>query len=287
MLILCTSYTKQSRNSVEIKNTLTRAASAGFSYIHWCNEFGGSSYIYSVYEMLQIKDWCRELGLSVKGVHAADGEKNSDLKNYLSTNEYNRLAGLYLLKNRIDLAHILNTDAIVLHFKFPWERIEQDNDCIDVLLQLAFRTFDELEGYCKTRGVKICIENTSGIPAECNPIFDTLFKRYDSGYMEFCFDTGHAVLNCKGNYLEYAQRYYDRLFYVHLHDNLGDRDNHILPFEGNFDWEGFAQLLARSSRDYSLVIESSIKGEADSIQWLKEAFNTGNRFIEMVEKHRS
>ena len=61
---MLTDYRGESRNSVDIKNALTRIAQAGFSHVHWCHEYTGS-YLYSVHEMLQIKEWCDEQGLKV------------------------------------------------------------------------------------------------------------------------------------------------------------------------------------------------------------------------------
>ena len=285
MLSIATDYHGQSRNTIEIKATLTRIAQAGFSHIHWCHEWSGY-YIYSVHEMLQIKDWCGELGLLVKGIHASHGEKVGDLKSYASANDYNRLAGIELIKNRVDLAHLLNAEDIVLHSTLPYSKIESEDDFHDYFVR-AFKTFDELEPYCKTRNIRICIENC-GAPALFNRIFDTLFQRYDKDYMGLCLDTGHAYHDCKENCLEYAERYNDRLFMIHGDDNHGTGDDHLLPFDGGFDWEGFAPLLARSPYKFPINIEVSIEkyqGEDDSV-WLKKAFEAGSRFSAMVEKYR-
>ena len=274
----------QSRNSADLKNTLERIAGAGFSHVHWCHEFN-TCYMYSVYEMFQIKEWCDEAGLLVKGVHASIGEKNSDLKNYISSNEYNRMAGVDLVKNRIEMARILETDSIVLHFNFPWECVGNDNN-LNVSLKPVFKSLDELEPYCRIRKVKICIENSGGSPAQCNPVYDILFGRYSGDFLGLCFDTGHAN-HCKGNCLEYAQRYNDRLFMIHVDDNHGESDEHTLPFEGIFDWEGFVPVLAGSPYEFPVLLEPIYREEEkDDTAWLKRAFDAGNRFSEMVEKRR-
>ena len=236
--------------------------------------------------MLQIKEWCDELGLSVKGVHATMGEKNSDLKDYTSLNDYNRLAGVELVKNRVDLAYILNTDAIVLHLGMPWERIAKEPDCLDTVLRPVYSSFDELEPYCKNRHIKLCLENGGG-PVDINClVYDALHKRYSKEFLGLCFDTGHGNLHCKENCLEYAQRYNERLYLIHIHDNHAEGDKHIIPFEGTFNWEGFAPVLARSPYQFPILIESSCKEEGDDTAWLKKAFEAGTRFAAMVEKYR-
>jgi sugar phosphate isomerase/epimerase len=274
MLAMTSDFHKESRKREEIKVTLARIARAGFTHVHWCHEWTGY-YLYSVHEMLEIREWCDELGLKVKGVHATAGEYNADLKDYTSPNEYSRLAGVELIKNRVDLAHTLNAETIVLHYKLQ----EQD-------FRYALRSFDELEPYCKTRRIKICIENTEGPPDFVRGLFDTLYKRYDRDYMGLCFDTGHAFLYCKENCLEYAERYNDRLFMMHIHDNNGKGDDHLLPFAGGFDWEGFAPVLARSPYSFPVLVESQCKEEGDDTAWLEKAFEAGRRFSAMVEKYR-
>jgi sugar phosphate isomerase/epimerase len=286
MLAMTSDFHGENRNSADIKGVLARIAKAGFSHVHWCHEWTGS-YLYSVHEMLQIREWCDELNLKVKGVHAAAGENNSDLKDYTSANEYNRLAGVELIKNRVDLAHILNTDAIVLHLKISWERFVKDGEDMNTVLRPVHRSFDELEPYCKTRHVRICIENGGGPPALVCNVFDNLCNRYDTGFLGLCFDTGHACMHCKENQLVYAERYNDRMFMIHIHDNHGEADEHMIPFEGYFDWERFAPVLTRAPYNLPILMEPSCKEEGDDTAWLKRAFDAGNRFTAMVEKYRT
>ena len=284
MLVLSTDFHGQSRNSEVIRNTLKRIADAGFSHVHWCHEFH-SSYVYSVYEMLQIKKWCDEFGLLVMGVHASAGESKSDLKSYISFNEYNRLAGVDLIQNRIETARILETDMIVLHLEFPWE-LSANKKEFDSRMAPIYKSLDALEPYCKTRRIKICIENGDGSPEQCLPVYDALFNRYDENFLGLCFDTGHANIYCKKNSLEYAERYNNRLFLIHGDDNHGETDEHAIPYEGTFNWAGFAPVLARSPYKFPLLLELACRQDGDDAGWLKTAFETGNRFSAMAESYR-
>ena len=287
MLAMTSDFHGESRKTNEIRDSLARIARAGFTHVHWCHEWTGS-YIYSIHEMLQIREWCDELGLLVKGVHATAGENNSDLKRYDSPNIYNRQAGVELVKNRVDLAHVLDAQSIVLHLKLPWEQFEADKNQRDEFFRCIIRSFDELEDHCRTRRIRICIENDNRTPPihTCY-MYDTLFSRYGGDYIGLCFDTGHAVMACGENCLEYAERYNDRLFMIHIHDNHGEHDEHLIPFEANFDWDGFAKVLARSPYSFPILMESTTKAAGDDSAWLERAFNAGSRFSAMTEKHRS
>jgi sugar phosphate isomerase/epimerase len=299
MLAFATDFNGESRSTAKRKQTLEKIARAGFTHIHWCHEWSGD-YLYSVYEMLQIKAWCKELGLKVKGVHASQGVEREpfnpdnpvdvftdDAKHYASLNEYNRLAGVELVKNRVDLAQCLDAGTIVLHFTQPFKVFEVNGEYRDHVYRQAMKSFDELEYYCKTRGIVLCLENPGATPQNHSIYqFDTLFKRYDKEFMGFCFDTGHGNMACKTNCLEYAERYNDRLFMIHIHDNHGEKDEHILPFDGTFNWEGFAKVLARSPYEFPVLMEPSYKNEGDEQDWLDKAFSAGCRFSEMVMKYR-
>ncbi|MDR0314129.1 MAG: sugar phosphate isomerase/epimerase [Treponema sp.] len=282
MLAMTTDFHGTSRVGADVKGTLAKIAKAGYSHIHWCHEWTGA-YLYSAHEMLQIREWCDELGLKVKGLHASSGEKKSDLKDYASLNDFNRLAGVELIKNRVDLAYTLDAEAIVLHLIV---HVNDGEELREEHLRPVLKTLDELEPYCKTRHIKLCIENGGGPVWE--RALDTFFERYDKDYLGLCFDTGHAYLDGKENCLQYAQRYNDRIFMIHTHDNHGERDEHILPFRGDFDWEGFARFLARSPFTLPIVIEAypGPGEEGDDMAWLKMGIEAGNRLTAMVTQYR-
>jgi sugar phosphate isomerase/epimerase len=91
----------------------------------------------------------------------------------------------------------------------------------------------------------------------------------------------------------------DRLFIVHIHDNHGLQssacwedgvkmsacDEHLLPFEGTFNWEGFAEILAASPYEAPYLLESQMKG-GDEGEYLGRAVKAGERFAALVEKYR-
>lgn len=55
-------------------------------------------------------------------------------KDYTSTIEYNRVAGVELIKNRVELAHILGTTEIVLHMYLPYLDFEEKPETKEIFL---------------------------------------------------------------------------------------------------------------------------------------------------------
>ena len=71
MLGFATDYAGESASVEEMYRTLSDISEAGFSHIHWTHEWSGD-YTYSVYEMIQIREWMDALGLKSKGLHATE-----------------------------------------------------------------------------------------------------------------------------------------------------------------------------------------------------------------------
>lgn len=77
----------------------------------------------------------------------------------------------------------------------------------------VFKSFDEVQPYAKTAGVKIAVENLLFAPAEDQrDQFERLFERYDREFIGLCFDSGHASIMFQDNYYELLEKYYDRLY---------------------------------------------------------------------------
>lgn len=292
MLALNSDWNGESKNIQELEATLRELVEAGMTHIHWCHQWSGD-YLYSTYEMIQIRQWLDRYGLKAKGVHATEGHwmdeeldtVDPNCKDFTSPNELNRLAGVELLKNRVDLAVALGTDLIVLHLHPPFHMFNEQPGSRERFYQAIFKTFDEMQSYCKVRGVRVCLENLQGIPNEHQiDQFDLMFNRYDKSYMGFCFDTGHALISKASAPLELPERYWERMYFIHLSDNQGDYDQHALPFEGAFDWTGLAKWIAKSPYELPVTLEVSRNDENEP--FLKKALASGARLEALVRSYR-
>lgn len=311
MIAYATDYAGECTSTEGLHQTLEHIARAGFSHVHWCHEWC-DDYTYSKPEMLQIRGWMNDLGLGCKGLHATEGCRrqrtqhkfhyrcaDQNRRDYTSENEYNRMAGVELIRNRIELADVLGADAIVLHMQLPYKSFEQNPDFRERYFKQVFKSLDELEEECLARGVRICIENMMGTP-NFHQIdqFNRLFNRYSSDFLAFCLDTGHALVTGEDP-LEFARLYQQRLYMMHLSDNHGLTspscwedgiemsccDEHKNPFHGTFDWDGFARIVAASPYQLPVVLEVC-KRDADEQSFLQESLESGRRFTEMVLKYR-
>ncbi len=269
-LSITTDYARDTGNP---EPYLCEIAEAGFSHIHWCHHWT-TDFLYGAAEIDQIGSWLRGLGLRLLDIHASDGRE----KNWTSEREYERLAGVELVRNRIDMAAAQGADAIVMHVPDFTDPLGEDRRWAQLL-----KSLDALEPYARERRVRMAIENGSDNSVAT---IERLYGLYGPDYLGMCYDCGHG--NLTGHGLDQLERLKDRLYVVHLHDNDGTADQHNLPFTGTVDWPRLAGLLANSSYRKPISMESNMhrSGISDERVFLQKAFAAGTRLAGMVDVAR-
>lgn len=292
-LAIATDFAEINLNNIEeTEEILKRIAQAGFSHIHWCFEWDGD-YIYSIYEMQQIKEWMEKYGLKAKALHASKGSsRNVNMldghyrKDYTSNLEYNRKAGVELIKNRINLASCIGATEIVLHLYVPHITIRKDPEVEGDFYAQVYKSFDELMPYCMEKGVRICLENLFDMPADFMiGQLDRLFAKYPPEFLGFCLDTGHGNMVWRKEMPDVLGHYKSRLFAIHIHDNSGICDFHQIPGLGNINWNSVMEVVAESAYELPLTMELvCAHNELDS--FLSEAYEAGAWLTRLYHQKR-
>ena len=129
---------------------------------------------------------------------------------------------------------------------------------LDYNLGFFARTDDLLE----TLNVTICLENIfDWDKGEIRKVFvseilglNEYLSRLDERRYGACLDTGHLHL-FGGNVCDAAETLGKRLKVLHLHDNDGVKDRHVLPLMGTVDWRGFKATLQKIGYAGTLNLE--------------------------------
>src|SRR5262249_12702412 len=90
----------------------------------------------------------------------------------------------------------------------------------------AFSSLEHISLFAKHRGVTVALENTPGemaTPANLK----TFLEQTRLPNVRLCFDTGHAHLRGEASSALEAIR--EQVVTTHVHDNDGERDDHLLP----------------------------------------------------------
>ena len=156
-----------------------------------------------------------------------------------------RIASMDEIKRAIAVAEHLPFRYLVLHLGLPKE--EYDLSKFDA----AFTSIEHLNIFAKERGAQILLEN---IPSELStPEHILLFLHYTRLDLKVCFDTGHAHM--AGGVQPAFRMLRDRIAVMHVNDNHGDKDEHLLPYEGEIDWAQAIPDFRSAGRQFPILFE--------------------------------
>ncbi|MBO5702022.1 MAG: hypothetical protein J6S71_06255 [Clostridia bacterium] len=89
-------------------------------------------------------------------------------------------------------------------------------------------------------GFLLCLENSIFI----EHLFATMEKLKDHPAVRFTYDSGHR--NAFAHDFDLLGAFGNRLAALHIDDNDAAHDLHLMPFDGNIDWERDARQLAKT-----------------------------------------
>jgi len=165
-----------------------------------------------------------------------------------------RIEAMDELKRVIDVADDLPYARLILHMGGSRETADPRKR------DAAFSTLEHLVLHAHHAGVTICVENTTsemGDPAYLRAFVD---ETRVTG-LRFNFDIGHANLAelPKEERLEKSFAPLRELVSsVHLHDNHGEKDEHLPPYDGTIEWSAAIKLL-KSAPQTSLPLVLELK----------------------------
>ncbi|HTV58492.1 MAG TPA: sugar phosphate isomerase/epimerase family protein [Verrucomicrobiae bacterium] len=135
----------------------------------------------------------------------------------------------------------------------------------------AFNSLEHLSVFAKGLGVHIVLENTAdelGSPASLLQFIQETHL-HD---LKLCFDSGHAQI--EGGVASGFEIMRDLSVLVHLHDNHGEKDEHLLPWEGAIDWNAALEALAASPVSFPVVLEPKEQAALKpSLEQIRDTFD--------------
>ena len=167
-----------------------------------------------------------KLGLSCEFIHASFKNINAM---WMPGIDY--LPVFKAMKHSIDLAADNGIPAVVSHVSSGWYP-PGIND-------LGCERFDQIVLYAEEKGVTVAFENLRMIGNLA--YFADRYEKVDT--VRFCYDIGHE--HCYTKTVNWMDIFCHKVVCTHIHDNMGrgwekaaqSPDTHLLPFEGNIDYE--------------------------------------------------
>ena len=145
---------------------------------------------------------------------------------------------------------------LVIHPQMPygWDREESAEFAQELTVQLLQNLIPD----CQENNVIVCLENMPMTAHRISPMarIAEVVAKIDSPHVGICLDTGHCNVfgHDVGEMVRIAAPW---LKVLHVHDNDGKRDQHLLPYLGTADWAAFTKALAEVDFQGSLSLETS------------------------------
>jgi len=128
-------------------------------------------------------------------------------------------------------------------------------------------------------GVNIALENLRK-PPYLAYVLENIF----SPRLGFCYDSGHHLLYAKSEDL--LAKHGARIMAMHLHDNDGSADQHLLPFDGMVEWEVIMPALAKTKYAGAISLEVGNSGytELSPEEFLQVAYERAQKLEYIMKK---
>jgi len=200
----------------------------------------------------ELADALGEHGLTLHSLHSpterdlAPGRESGVPLSISDTERIRRLDAVDEVKRALEVAERTPFRYLIQHMGHGRESADPKRT------DAAFSSLENLAVFAKARGVTIALENTPdelGAPASLRQ-FIAETHLHD---LRLCFDIGHAHMESGIEAGMEAMR--ERVVTTHIHDNHGEKDEHLLPFEGSINWEIALAALVAAPEPLPIVLE--------------------------------
>ncbi|MBI3404690.1 MAG: sugar phosphate isomerase/epimerase [Acidobacteria bacterium] len=222
---------------------LSDIAAAGFEGVEIFCSRGHFDYR-SPEQVREVAEWFRDHRMKLHSLHSpisrdiSPGRESGAPISICDLERVRRLDAVDEVKRALEVAESIPCKFLVQHLGSSREALDPRRT------DAAFSSLEHLAVFAKQRGVTIALENTPGEMASPSTLrhFITDTRLHD---LRICFDTGHAHLE------EGVERSWetvrDLVATTHVHDNHGEKDEHLLPYEGTIDWNAALKNLSAGS----------------------------------------
>jgi sugar phosphate isomerase/epimerase len=199
--------------------------------------------------------------LNSYGLKATIHAPFSDL-NIASFNDRIREASLGIIRETVELAAELGALVVTMH---PGHCSPISVKNREKYLEIHRESLRKIARWSEEYGIKIGVENMPRFPILDAQNCDRLMEIIEGVEIGVTFDVGH-LNTTTGNFDRFIELFGERIVHVHLHDNSGERDEHLSLGEGMVPWERVVPKLP----DVTWALEvSDLKSARKSLEFLR------------------
>jgi sugar phosphate isomerase/epimerase len=202
-----------------------------------------------------LQQWLAEAGLELASIHAPIGESFTGgrwgrVLSVASPEEDERQAAVSETERALHIARRIPAKVLVLHLGVPRTQPAPGGGNAR---GAARRSIEELEPAAEALGVRIAIEVLSNEISGAGSLVHFVEGELDGSGVGICLDFGHAHID--GDLIDALETVSEHLIAVHVHDNRGRTDDHLVPFEGTIDWPAALTSMQKIGYDGTFLFE--------------------------------
>ena len=207
----------------------------------------------------EIANWFRSTGVPFHSLHAPMhgdeefGRSGAPGLNIAAVEKRDRITAMDEIKRAIEVAEQAPFQFLVQHIGVGGESASGQK------MDSAMTSLEHLRAFAKPLGVQVVVENIPNELSTPEAIVELLrtARFTDIGV---CFDVGHAHM--APGISQAFETLKDSIHTTHVHDNHGERDEHLWPGGGTIDWKETMTLLRTAPNVPALVLEiEGVEGE--------------------------
>lgn len=186
-----------------------------------------------------------------------------------------RVAAMDEIKRAIEFAELAPFRFLIQHLGVGKERWDPHK------LEFAITAIEHLRFFAKPLGVTLLLENIDNEVATPDRLQEIVnMAHFDD--VGFCFDIGHAHFGLGVRASFNAMQ--DKIRSTHLHDNHGERDEHLWIGEGTIDWEEAMGLLRTAPHVPAILLEISGETHKEIAAAATESFGRLEKALSAAEQ---
>jgi sugar phosphate isomerase/epimerase len=203
-------------------------------------------------EIRELADWFRSNPLEAFSMHAPlypdheMGRAGAPSVNVIHPDKSRRIDAMDEIKRALEVAEQIPFRFLVVHLG------DREDTWSPRALEFSMTALEHLRAFANPLGVKLLVENLQN--EVTRPVY--LLEILNTGHFTdigVCLDVGHA--NLGEGLTATLGELKPRIRTAHLHDNHGQKDEHLWPGEGNIAWDETMEELKSAPQSPAGVLE--------------------------------
>jgi sugar phosphate isomerase/epimerase len=207
-----------------------------------------------------LQQWLAEARLELHSVHAPVSDpaagRPGEYMSIASADAKARALAVAEVERALQIARRMPMKVFVVHLGWPRTHKGFGGSNRDA----ARRSLETLFEVAEPLGVRLAVEVIPNDLSRPGSLVHLAEEGLESADIGICLDVGHAHL--EGDLIDAIEITSGHLALLHVHDNRGRVDDHLVPFDGTIDWPAAVTALQKVGYDGALIVEAASRGPA-------------------------